>query len=655
MINFNDIKSKLKADSLFLPFYVLAFLLLVSCAKMGQPDGGWYDETPPKVIGATPADGGVNVKEKKVNIYFDEFIKVDNPTEKVVVSPPQLEVPEIKASGKRIQVSLVDSLKPNTTYTIDFSDAISDNNEGNPLGNYTYSFSTGEVIDTMEVSGYVLESENLEPIKGILVGLYADQADSAFKTKPMLRVSRTDSRGRFVIKGVAPGSYRIYALQDMDGNYMFNQKSEKIAFCHDIIVPSCKPDVRQDTTWIDSLHIKGIDQVGYTHFLPDDIVLRAFTELQTDRFFLKSERKNANCFSLFYSYGDSILPQIKGLNFDEKNAFLLEPSLQNDTLTYWLRDTALVNQDTLDIELTYRASDSLGVLQNHVDTIQLLSKEPYAKRLKAKEKELADWTKKQEKLKKKGQPYDSVMAVKPLDVQVGVTSQLDPDKNVSFKFATPLAKADTAGIHLYAKHDTLWYRAPFELDSIGCREYRLRGEWRPDIEYSLEIDSAAFQDIYGLASKPIKQGFKVNSLDTYGTLLVNITDDFGDAPLLVQLLNAQDQVTKTVKASNGVAEFYYLKPEKYYMRLIVDRNGNGKWDTGDYDKDLQAEEVYYYPEAIECKAKWDLTESWAPKARNLSLQKPGAITKQKPDKEKKIKNQNAQRAKKLGVEYIPKM
>lgn len=178
---------------------------------------------------------------------------------------------------------------------------------------------------------------------------------------------------------------------------------------------------------------------------------------------------------------------------------------------------------------------------------------------------------------------------------------------------------------------------------------------RPDIEYSLEVDSAAFQDIYGLVSKPVKQGFKVNSLDTYGTLLINVTHDFDNHPLLVQLLNAQDQVVKEVKAVNGVAEFYYLKPEKYYMRLIVDRNGNGKWDTGCYDKDEQAEEVYYYPDVIECKAKWDLTESWDPTVRELSRQKPGAITKQKPDKEKKVKNQNAQRAKKLGIEYIPKL
>lgn len=659
MTNKNDIiqllKNRIKANTLFLPFYLLVFLLLVSCAKMGQPDGGWFDETPPKVIGASPADGAVNVNQKKINIYFDEFIKLDNPSEKVVVSPPQLEQPEIKGAGRRIQISLVDSLKANTTYTIDFSDAISDNNEGNPMGNYTYSFSTGAAIDTMEVSGHVLESENLEPVKGILVGLYADHADSAFRTKPMLRVSRTDSRGRFVIKGVAPGSYRIYALQDQDGDYKFSQKSEKIAFSHDIIVPSCKPDVRQDTTWVDSLHIKSIDQVDYIHFLPDNIVLRAFTEPLTDRFFLKAERQKANSFTLFFSYGDSILPQIKGLNFDAENAFLVEASEKKDTITYWLKDTALVNQDTLLMDITYRMTDSTGVLVNKTDSAQeILSKEPYAKRMKNMEKELAAWTKKQEKKKKKGEPYDSVMEVKPLDVQLSVSSQFDPDQNVIFSFPTPLAKVDTAAIHLYAKHDTLWYRAPMEFLPLENRKYELRGEWRPDIEYSLEVDSAAFEDIYGLASKPIKQGFKVNSLDTYGTLLVNITS-LHDLPLIVQLLDAQDKMVKETKTVNGVAEFYYLKPQKYYMRLIVDRNNNGKWDTGNYDNDQQAEEVYYYPEAIECKAKWDLTESWDPLARELSLQKPGAITKQKPDKEKKVKNQNVQRAAKLGIQYVPKM
>ncbi len=140
------------------------------------------------------ADKGVNVKSQKVVIRFDEFVKIDNATENVIVSPPQLETPEIAAKGKSIEVKLLDSLKANTTYTVDFSDAISDNNENNPLGNYTYTFSTGAEIDTMEVAGYVVEANNLEPVKGILVGLYDDLADSAFQKKPLLRVSRTDAK-----------------------------------------------------------------------------------------------------------------------------------------------------------------------------------------------------------------------------------------------------------------------------------------------------------------------------------------------------------------------------------------------------------------------------------------------------------------------------
>src|SRR3712207_846887 len=253
----------------------LMSLLLASCANMGAPDGGWYDETPPHVVGASPAENATNVTAKKIVINFDEFIKIDNPTENVIVSPPQLEAPEIKAAGKTIVVELKDSLKPNTTYTVDFSDAISDNNEGNPMGSYTYSFSTGESIDTMEVSGYVLNAQDLEPVKGICVGLYDNLADSIVHKQPMVRISRTDSRGHFVIKGVAPGQYRAFALQDADGDFIYNQKSEMVAFSPTVFTTSAKPDVRQDTIWADSLHIRDIKRVNYTHFYPDDKIGRA--------------------------------------------------------------------------------------------------------------------------------------------------------------------------------------------------------------------------------------------------------------------------------------------------------------------------------------------------------------------------------------------
>lgn len=602
-------------------------------------------------MGAAPADKGTNVKSQKISIFFDEFIQIENATEKVVVSPPQLETPEIVASGKRIKIELLDSLKPNTTYTIDFSDAITDNNEDNPLGNYTYSFSTGDAIDTLEVSGKVLQAKDLEPVKGILVGLYSDLSDTAFTTKPMLRVSRTDGSGRFVIKGVAPGTYRVYALQDADGNYLFNQKSEMLAFSQEKIVPSFKPDVRQDTTWIDSLRIKSIDRVGYTHFLPDDIVLRAFNEVMTDRYFLKAERREPESFTLFYSYGGE-MPQVRGLNFQSDDAFIIESTEKQDTITYWLKDTALVNQDTLRVELTYHMTDSLGKLVEQIDTLDILSRISYEKRLKDLDREREEWQKKQDRAKKRGEPYDSIMPPKALAIGVKAPSELDPDKNIPFTFNTPLASVDTAAIHLYSKHDTLWYNAPLEFNHVRGREYELRGEWRPDIEYSLEIDSAAFVDIYGKVSPPFKQGFKVKSFDDYGTLLLNIPT-MTDTTIVVQLLDAGDKIIKEVTTNQGVAEFYYVSPSTYYVRMYIDSNRNGEWDTGLYSANRQPETVCYFPKEIEIRAKWDFTETWNPLATPVIQQKPAAVTKQKPDKDKKIKNQNARRAEQLGIEYIP--
>ena len=639
-------------------FHFIIATIIAGCARMGQPDGGWYDDDPPRILGSTPEDQATNVTTKKITIQFDEYIKLADVTQKVIVSPPQLEMPEIKGAGKKIVVELKDTLKPNTTYTIDFSDAISDNNEGNPLGNYTFTFSTGEQIDTCEVAGNVLDASNLEPVKGILVGLYDDLSDSAFKTKPLLRVARTDGRGRFVIKGVAPGEYRVYALQDADGDYIFNQKSEMIAFSHQTYQPSSKPDIRQDTIWKDTLHIDNIIRVPYTHFYPDDIVLLAFQEIQTDRYLIKQpERTNADRFTLYFSYGNPQLPKIRGLNFDEKDAFILEANEKKDTLTYWLRDTMLVNRDTLEMELSYLMTDSAGVLVTQVDTVDVLAKTSYEKRQKERKKVIEEWTKKQEKQKKRGEDYDSIMPPVPLAVQYIVKTSMDPDFRVNFVMPSPLAKCDTSAIHLYTKIDSLWYRTPFEFyrQESSLRTYDFVAEWRPDTEYSLEIDSAAFVDIYGVASAAYKQGIKVKALDEYATLLFQLSG-VSDTTVIVELLDKGDRPIKRVRATNAQAEFFYINPAIYYARAFVDRNGNGVWDTGDYDKDLQAEEMYYYPQKIECKAKFDVTLSWNLTSTPRTRQKPTEITKQKPDKEQaKLRNRNADRARELGIEYVKKV
>lgn len=645
-------------------------------------DGGWFDEDPPKVLSASPVDKGVNVNSKKINIVFDEYIKIDNATENVIVSPPQIEAAEIKAAGKKIEVVLKDSLKPNTTYTVDFSDAITDNNEGNPLGNYTYSFSTGAEIDTLEVGGYVLDSETLEPVKGILVGLYIEEDtivenkhksldeasddelamidsidivpfDSTFLKKPFLRVARTDGNGHFVVKGVKAGKYKVYALKDQDNNFMLTPNSgEMMAFYPEVVSPYVFDDTRQDTTMLDSLRIKSIQRVPYKHFMPDNIVLLAFTEPQTDRAFLKYDRQNADHFTLFFSYGDSILPEIEGLNFNAENAFLIESNAKKDTITYWLRDTALVNQDTLSVVLKYRMTDTLGVLQPKCDSLDFLAKTPYAKRMKEKQKAYDTWLKQEEKKKKRGMPYDSIKAPDPLKIDISSPSQLDPDKNIVFVFPTPLAKIDSSLIHLYIERDSTWYNAEWELQekpNTNSRTLELMAEWEPECGYSLEIDSCAFTDIYGVVSDKIKKGIKVRSLNDYGTFEVNMPGMEGKN-VIVQLIENGDRLVKEIFTNTGSAKFFYLLEKQYYMRAIVDFNNNHVWDTGNFAEGLQPEDVYYYPKEVNIRAKWNISETWNLTQKPRNQQKPSKLVKSKSTKRQQKAGRNLKRAQELGIE-----
>ena len=620
---------------------------------MGSPDGGWFDDTPPRVLSASPADRGVNVKSQKVTINFNEYIKIEDAQNKVIVSPPQLEQAEIKAAGKRIIVELKDSLKENTTYTVDFSDAITDNNEGNPMGNYTYSFSTGTQIDTLEVSGYVLNAADLEPVKGILVGLFDNLSDTIFRKEPMMRVSRTNGSGKFTIKGVAPGKYRVYALQDADGDFIFNQKSEAIAFSHDIIEPSWKPDTRQDTVWLDSLHISNILRVPYTHFLPDDFTLLSFQEPQTDRFLVKAERKDPDRLNFFFSYGNAEVPTITGLNFDSQNAFVVEASEQKDTITYWLRDTTLINQDTLQMEVQYYMTDTLGNLTLQTDTLEMTAKVSYEKRQKELQREMEKWQKEQDKKKKRGQKYDSIYVTqKPFEPKISASSQMSPLNKVTMEVTVPLQRLDTTALHLYSQIDSVWYEAPFTFRQQSLRLYEINAEWKPGIEYSLEIDSAALEDIYGLTSLAVKKGIKIQTEDDFSSLFLSLSGVSDTAQIIVQLLDGSDKLVREEKAVRHTAEFYYLKPGKYYLRAYEDMNGNGQWDTGCYDEDQQAEPVYYFKEEVECKQKWDVSRDWNLTATPRHQQKPLAITTQKPDKEKQLKNRNLERAKQKGIEYL---
>lgn len=636
-----------------IPKYIALLLVIIgfyACASTGMPDGGPYDETPPKFVRATPEPNATNNKRKKISIEFDEYIKLDKASEKVIISPPQNEAPEVKVSGHRVLVEFFDTLRENTTYTIDFGDAIVDNNEDNPLGNFAYAFSTGEHIDTMEVSGTVLAAENLEPVKGIQVGLHKNLEDSAFVKLPFDRISRTDSRGHFTIRGVAPGKYRIYALMDGNQNYLFDSKTEAVAFLDSLVVPDMRPDVRQDTVWneLDTLAYDTIYEVHYTRFLPDNLILRSFKEENPMQYLVKSEREQLNRFSLYFSAKADTLPTIKGLDFDEKDAFIIESNPRNDTIRYWIKDTVMCERDTLTFQMDYLATDTLGQLVPKTDTLRMVNKIDKKRRMALAEEAM----KKEEKERKKRAKKGDTLKVEPkfFAMSVDAPSSLDLNRNIVLKFEEPVEHIDTAAIHMAAKVDSLWEDIPFILmgDSVVPRQYQILADWQPGQEYQLKIDSLGIKGIYGLYTNKVENQLKVKTLEDYGTLYLNIV---GAGPhAVVQLLNSSDGVVRQQPVTDkNTCDFYFLQPStKYYIRLFNDDNNNGVWDTGNYEEKRQPEEVFYFPKVWEMKANFEFEETWDIHAVPLDKQKLDEIKKQKPDEAKKIKDRNKERARKLG-------
>lgn len=630
---------------------LLALLLTAACASIGNPDGGRFDETPPRVVGSSPADGAVNVSKRKVQILFDEYIKLEKASEKVVISPPQIEPANVRADDKRVKVDFYDSLRANTTYTIDFSDAIEDNNEGNPMGQYTFSFSTGDVIDTMQVSGRVLNAADLEPIKGIMVGLYpADSIwnDTLFRTRPFLRVSRTNGEGRFTIKGVKDGAYRVRALEDKDGDFVFSQKNERVAFDTTVYVTGSFPDVRMDTVWRDSLWYDSIRVVPYTHYTPDDVLLLAFLEDGQERHLLKTAYPEPTNFTFYFTAPSDSTPRIKGLNFDER-CLVADASLKNDTVTFWVTDTALIHrQDTLSMILSYMETDTLGQLVVTNDTLDLSPKTTYAKIAAERSKQIEAWEKDRERRQKKAKkplPYEENPYERTwLEAGFKPSGSLAPNQNVRYLAKEPILEVDTTKIHFYVKKDTDWLPAPFLFmpEERSAKSYMLYAEWEPGQKYRFVMDTAAVVSVLEHESKSVRQEFHVRAVEEYGSIFIHVISP--DTGVVVQLLSKNDKVEAQQRTDkDGNADFFFMKPGEYYMRCYVDANGNGQWDTGDYASGLQPERVYYFGKPLPLKAQWDLRQDWDIRAVDVARQKPMAITKQKPDKEKKLKNRNAER------------
>ena len=611
------------SKSLYYIFIIIAAAVMYSCANIGNPSGGPIDKTPPIFMRSNPTPNAVNVKDRKIEIFFDEIVTLKDPSTKIIVSPAQTEMPRMSALGRKVTVELVDSLLPNTTYTIDFSNSIQDNNEGNAIDNFAFAFSTGSVIDSMRVSGYVLDSRTLEPMQSVVVGLQSNLADSAFHKEKLQRVALTNDRGQFTIRNVSPGSYHIFALKDLDRDYKFGNPTEDIAFLDSIIVPSIGSREAADTVYNDLNEIDTIMRATRPAYFPNDILLSMFNEDRKSQYLANNLRVDSTRISLTFAAASDTLPSLSivGRNDVPDQWYTLERSQTNDTLTYWIRPPHLVSADTLIVATTYLRTDTASNLSWGTDTLKFTFQRQKAKK------------------KKKNEETDSLEQIRFMELHPLANGTQEVYAPLLLQTGTPIERYSREAFHLQRKlqNDTTFY--PAEIKSIALRDstlnrrdLMLKVDWEPGAAYTLAVDSLAMTDIYGLQTKPLKVDFNVRKMEEYGNIVFNIPAVRDSA--IVELLDGTEKIVLRAPVKNHRAELLNLLPGKYYARLFIDRNGNGKYDTGNYDMHLQPEETVYYPGAINLKKNWDVEQTWDIYATPIDKQKSEAIKKNKPERKK---------------------
>ncbi|MDR1097730.1 MAG: Ig-like domain-containing protein [Tannerella sp.] len=645
-------KQKIRYFILRLPAVFLLSCILFTCANIGNPNGGPYDEDPPKFVGSKPAMKQLNFKGKKIEVIFDEYISIENPNEYVIVTPPQKQNPFIQAVGKKVTVELKDSLIENTTYTIDFTSSITDNNEKNVLENFSFAFATGDVLDTLQISGVLINAEDLEPVQKTLVGIHQDLSDTAFTKTKFLRTSKTDERGRFIIHNIAPGEYHLFALEDKNRNYAYDKNNdEALAFYDSVIVPTCERAMVPDTIWRDTITVDTVLLVEKTLFYPNDLTLWFFKDSITPRQrMIKRERPQDYIFTLKFNAPMDTFPVPVPLNFDPRDSLWYITQRGEDpegfSINYWILDSTIYKIDTLSVELTYwKNNDTIPEqMELQTDTLSLVNRDAAQKKKKTSRK-------KPVKVRPSGDPAaDSLPAEEKepvifLQVAVTPSGTLNPDDIISVRFNEPVMEVYKECFVLETGVDSVWEPVDFELheDPFLAMTYNIIRPFKYEERYRLTIDSAMLCGVYGHCNDSMTVGMTVKGEKDYGHLIVAVqglpaSGDSGrtTVPAFMELLNSSGAPVAKAVVENGIATFRDMNPEKYYARIILDRNGNGMWDPGSYEKRLQPELVFYFMLQFEIRQNWKIEETW-----DISNSKPGEkpyeLIKNKPKEDTKKK------------------
>lgn len=590
---------------------------IIGCANRGVgPQGGPRDSIPPVLVSMFPEDGTTNFNAKRIELQFNEYLQLDNVAENVLLSPPTKQPPEVRAVGKKILVTFLDTLRDSTTYTIEFGSAICDFNEKVPLDGFTYSFSTGDVLDSLEISGRVINSADLNPISGIVVGLHRDLNDSAFTTLQFDNIAKTDSAGCFVIHNIRSGSYRIYALGDISRDYCY-QPGEGLAFNDSIWHTTFDVQTFSDTAWLDSLSADStpiIDTIVERTVVtkgPNDVELLYFKENKTRRYFQRAYRDEAHALRFILVGKQDTQPSFRTLRPSEVDSSFCDSAFvdwmphtrwsynkTNDTILCWLTDSIAIRQDSLFAEITYQRTDSVYNLEIAKDTLRCVYRAPRLteKMLETKARQAKN---------------------RRVEIKSNASGKFGIEKPVILTMSMPLDSLHKDSISLWQKIDTIYKELTFDLvplDSAQLR-YQVMYPWQSEGAYELRIDSNAVVDIYGKTNKESKIQFSIRSVEEYANLAVTLMHY--DTHMILQILNEKGEPILDYKAwkietdsTQATLHFKNLEPKSYYLKLFMDFNGDSLWTTGDWLQHQQPEPVYYYPKKLQFKANWDFEETW---------------------------------------------
>lgn len=601
----------------------ITIYLIAGCAKQNIPTGGPKDILPPKIVKSVPPNSSINFKGKSIVVTFDEFFTLDKINEKFMISPPMKAKPAISIRAKSLIIDFREERKDSTTYTLYFQDAIRDLDEGNPLNNFQFVFSTGKVIDSLSITGNVLDAINLEPGKSTLVLMYRNLADSAPRKTLPDYITQTEENGWFRINNIKEGKYKIYALQDNNNNKKYDLADEKFAFIDSVLdvnparnyipVPKEIPDTtkitrktsagRRTKEITDTLAIKA-KSAAVKPYVEGEHKLYMYTAEKKAHYLTSSGRKIP--YQLIYTL--SLPPDTSKFEFSiedpgEKNYFI-EKNRTQDTIIVWLRDSSLYSKPLINTIIKYPFTDSSGIIIYKRDSVPMRYIATRASKVREEKNKYKFTTNIQNNFLKPGQP-------------------------IIFTSQTPFRQPDTSRIKLFEKAANANERILYTLikDSLNSRRYYMNAKLKEGGKYTLITDLSAFGNIFGERSDSSGINFSVRTADSYGLLTLNLLKGEGD--MIIQLLDVKENLIQEKKVKNEKSiVFPLLEKGIYRFRAIYDLNNDGKWTTGDYDKKRQPEPVSYYKDEIEIKINWVMEEDWDIGIRNFKNHNMGTSTVQ---------------------------